>query len=1207
MTIQRGGGPTPASVFEDDSINQVGGDIIREGNSEQIAFAPIDTEFLFSLANFKKYSGRVKRSVDSIDIIYPSDSPITDPPDPANSFLVSNDVSYVFPQTYNPTRASRQTLPSQVPVLTTSSGLANPTSPSLGTNPSFTSSYPTVTPPAPLASQHTTQTDEDYDDWGVVVSVVKSMSESDSSITIIQQHETTPTFEDDLETTTPTPIEETTIMTNVHQNNSSTFAAPSNEKDNKQSIKVHPFLSSIHKVNKNSSSSFVHSPNVHPFLNQIKAAKGVGAVSKRISSNGVSTVTQNTSNTQSSSTSLTTTSTTTPTKLFSRFSFLNKGKRPDFLNSVKSNSTAKKKTGLKNIQTRLSKFKRPKLPSFHSRKKEDQEDVSNEIHVTEKTKSTESLFSHKKSSFLNRFNSKFKSSHAISSTSKSPTKVEKPRPKRLPSPFGNSRTESLFKPRPNRFFSHSILEKSSSTVSPDTTEKQTVGDIIAHLNGDDTEQEEDAVTIRPHNFKPKFGVSSKIREKLQAELAEVKVDESESISGPTSAKSEDRVAHREGLGLSRSRLISRSKLREEGGATRPTEPSHTALGPTVVTDVPQLTGLQTDGQDIVDIVHDGPTLTTNGVIPSTHSPFQVLLDSTNEDHEDHVHDLVHEHHPQIHLRHLQPDLQSDKSVFLPTMSSFEASTPASTAETVEVSSTAAPVSRSRSRSRSRYRQPASQAASRTAVAEQRRNRLQVRRRNRVQTERPDTEAAAPPASARTRESPRLRVRQRSRTRPASADRDQTEDKRTVDRVTNPRRLISRARNVGTQSRAPTFRARGGSRVRTSTQPATVVTELATEMSDFIDSVVEDDEQDELLEGKLTRVELDTATEGVTDGVVTVTTLTLNFNEENYEANQTTSPEVEPVTISPGKFKPKFGSDTRNKLRERLRQELLQNKTREEANLTHETELSDFSSGEREQGTATTSMVTLTDVNNEQQEDLYQSQIQSRRQRRLNEEDSPHFELVTLDRSHHSPGQLRVGRSTVVLTPTTSTKDVKPFLLRGGKGYLKDQKRFSAFRQGLPRQGGEKISGPNVDINSNIVTTDEDSEKTNYLREKKKTQNVFPQFGVKEVSPSVEVGSSDSVNVGITLDRDLGATQAPNSLTTSGLVSSLPKLNSSKSEITSGKYKNSFKLRKERTKTTIATTQSSQDSRIKNVKVDQKPLEPDLGSGFLLTASSDVPK
>ena len=121
---------------------------------------------------------------------------------------------------------------------------------------------------------------------------------------------------------------------------------------------------------------------------------------------------------------------------------------------------------------------------------------------------------------------------------------------------------------------------------------------------------------------------------------------------------------------------------------------------------------------------------------------------------------------------------------------------------------------------------------------------------------------------------------------------------------------------------------------------------------------------------------------------------------------------------------------------------------------------------------------------------------------------------------------------------------------------------------------------------------------------KKLSNIFSQFGVKEVEPSVDIGSSDSVNLGITLDSEFGSTQAPNSLTTSGLVSSLPKLKSLKSKITSGgKYKNIFKLRKETT--TGANIPSSQDPRIKDVKVDQKPLEP--GFQLSLTASSEGQK
>ena len=1228
VTIQRGGEPTTASVLEDDSINQVGGDIVL-GKREKVAFVPIDAEFLFSLAKSRADSGRVKRSVDSIDIVYPSDSPSTDPPDPTNSFLVSNDVSYVYPQTYNPTtRDSRQTSS----VLTTISTSPNPTLPSLNTNPSFTSSYPTVTPSqdTALSPQHTSVTttnklDQDYDDWGVVVSVVKSMSESDSSITIIQQRETTqPVSEDYSETTTQTPSEMTTTITNqLYINSSPTPKVPSIERDKKQSAKIHPFLSSVHKLGNNISDNSLHTPKIHPFLNQIKSSKGGGGVSSRLSNNGVTTVPQNTSITKNISTSLTTTTTATPTKLFSRFSFLNKGRRPGFLHSAKSNSTSKDTSGLKNIQSRISNFKRPKLSAFNSKLKKNKKDVSNEISVTERTKSTKStksLFSHKKSNFLSRFNFNIKSSHAASTTREPPRKVEKPRPKRLPSPFGGSRSESLFKPRPNRFFTKSVLEKSSTTASPTlTTDKQTVGDLIAQLNGDDNDDEEKTATLRPHNFKPKFGVSNKIREKLQAELAEVNIDESEPVTAPTKANEEillpTRITHRE---------ISRLRMPLEARHDR----TENKLGGTVVTDNPDLT-IPTEGEDTVDIVHDGPTLTTNNhprhSLPSTHSPFQVLLDSTNEDqaHEDHVHDLVHDHHPQIHFRHLQPDLQPDHdhSVFLPTMSTFETSTVTSTIETVDPSSSPAPA-RSRSRSRSRYRQP----ASRASVGEQRRTRLQVRRRNRVQTERPNTGSKLQETSSSNRESPRLRVRQRSRQPSAESDRDPTvQPAPPPSRFTNSRRLISRARTGGSQaSRAPAFRARGGSRVRTTPEPVRERTEAVTEVTDFIVSVEEDNDEEILLEGKSTRVDLDTATEGVD----TVTTLTLNENEEYYEEKVTTLPEEEAVTISPGKFKPKFGSDTRRKLREKLRQELLQNKTREEAGdgeisevLTDRlsgvsiTNLTDLNRSHTDTGTlretttiTTTAKVILKDVKKEYlDDDLQNSHIQSRRQRRINKEDSSPIELVTFDRRHYkrdsperklsdnphhqqgqTPGErrrmVRVGRSTVGGSDhpatTTSAGSIKPFLLKGGKGYLKDQQERGERSSKL-----ENISGPR-----------ENKKKMNKSKKSKKSTNIISEFGVKEVGPSVgQKGLSDSVNVGITLDSGIGPTQAPNSLTTIGLVSSLPKLNSSKSEIASGKYKNLFKLRKERMK---STARPSQDSRIKAVKVDQQPIE--LGLQLLLT-------
>ena len=1224
VTIQRGGEPTTASVLEDDSINQVGGDIVL-GKREKVAFVPIDAEFLFSLAKTRADSGRVKRSVDNIDIVYPSDSPSTDPPDPTNSFLVSNDVSYVYPQTHNPTtRDSRQTSS----VLTTISSNPNLTLPSLNTNPSFTSSYPTVTPsqdttvsPQRISVITTNKLDQDYDDWGVVVSVVKSMSESDSSITIIQQRETTqPASEDYSETTTQTPSEMTTTLSNqLYINTSPTPKVPPVERDKKQSAKTHPFLSSVHKLGKNISYNSLHTPKIHPFLNQIKSSKGGGGVSSRLSNNGVPTVPQNTSITKNISTSLTTTTTATPTKLFNRFSFLNKGRRPGFLHSAKSNSTSKDTSGQKNIQSLISSFKRPKLSAFNSKLKKNKEDVSNEISITERTKSTKSLFSNKKSNFLSRFNSKLKSVHA-STTREPPRKVEKPRPKRLPSPFGGSRSGSLFKPRPNRFFTKSVLGKSSTTASPTlTTDKKTVGDLIAQLNGDDNDDEEKTATLRPHNFKPKFGVSNKIREKLQTELAEVNVDESEPVTAPTKANEEillpTRIIHRE-----------RSRLRM---GKKPLEARHdrpeNKLGGTVVTDNPDLT-IPTEGQDTVDIVHDGPTLTTNNhprhSLPSTHSPFQVLLDSTNEDqaHEDHVHDLVHDHHPQIHFRHLQPDLQPDHDhfVFLPTMSTFETSTVTSTIETVDPSSSPVPA-RSRSRSRSRYRQP----VSRASVGEQRRTRLQVRRRNRVQTERPDTGSKPQETSSSNRESPRVRVRQRSRQPSVESVRDLTDQPApTPSRFTNSRRLISRARTGGSQaSSAQAFRARGGSRVRTTPEPVREGTEAFTDVTDYIVSVEEDNDEEILLEGKSTRVDLDTATEGVD----TVTTLTLNENEEYYEEKETTLPEGEAVTISPGKFKPKFGSDTRRKLREKLRQELLQNKTREEAGDGEISEaLTDRLSGvsitnltdlhrshidtETLRETATTAKVTFKNVKKEyldDDDDLQNSHIQSRRQKRINKEDSSPTELVTFDRRHYkrdsperklshnphhqqgqTPGErrriVRVGRSTVGGSDhpatTTSTGSIKPFLLKGGKGYLKDQQE----REERSSKQLENILGPR--------------ENEKKLNESKKSPNLISEFGVREAGPSVgQKGLTDSVNVGITLDSGIGPTQAPNSLTTIGLVSSLPKLNSSKSEIASGKYKNLFKLQKERMKSTDIP---SQDSRIKTVKVDQQPIE--LGLQLLLT-------
>merc|ERR1711874_358281 len=58
---------------------------------------------------------------------------------------------------------------------------------------------------------------DDYEDWGVVVSVVKSVSESDSSITLIQ-HQTTPLSKEEPKETTTVIDEITTLKMLVSEN-----------------------------------------------------------------------------------------------------------------------------------------------------------------------------------------------------------------------------------------------------------------------------------------------------------------------------------------------------------------------------------------------------------------------------------------------------------------------------------------------------------------------------------------------------------------------------------------------------------------------------------------------------------------------------------------------------------------------------------------------------------------------------------------------------------------------------------------------------------------------------------------------------------------------------------------------------------------------------------------------------------------------------
>merc|ERR1719206_259402 len=165
------------------------------------------------------------------------------------------------------------------------------------------------------------------------------------------------------------------------------------------------------------------------------------------------------------------------------------------------------------------------------------------------------------------------------------------------------------------------------------------------------------------------------------------------------------------------------------------------------------------------------------------------------------------------------------------------------------------------------------------------------------------------------------------------------------RTTNPRRLVSRARSksapvfrANTSSRPRTsfrnnqrLRVRGGGRRSTEAPETTKITERHAVVSSTVKNDFED-ETEKSLEGKFTTVDVEgledpaTVVEPVhtTEGVDS--TLTINIHEETTEVVGSTVTE-EVSTLRPKKFKPKFGSATRDKLRERLREQLINNKTK----------------------------------------------------------------------------------------------------------------------------------------------------------------------------------------------------------------------------------------------------------------------------------------
>ena len=1126
---------------------------------------------------------------------------------------------------------------------------------------------------------HSLEISDDYEDWGVVVSVVKSVSESDSSVKLIQQQETTPTVE--YQETTSSWEEQTTTI--PHQPTDNATLKP----------KALPFKSNLHPFSlsndiRKSNSTFGHH-KIHPFLHQIKSP--IQATTKEF----IDFRSNVTSNNATSVVTTPSTASTLPSGLFNRFSFLNKGKgkRPDFSpksqqSSISTDSTSPSQSSVsslpkfKSLSSRLAGFKRPSFrpSSLKKTSLKEYEDISNEIEDTVKPKTTKSTFSFKKSNFLNRFKSKntllrTSTSDQDSNSFKEPSKlVDKPRPKRLPSPFGGTRPESLFKPRPShRLFGPSPATQRTEDSLSTSTEKQTVGDIIKQLNGD-TEEEAKPATLRPHSFKPKFGVSSKIREHLLAELAEVKEDtesgkegsvaSTESSSKPSSVKIPKRLSslsrkHLSPLSSGNTRLRSRNILRPtgsdsiktNGGSNVLTESSLSGkLGVTVISPpranhVAEARVTHDSLGTVVDIVHDRETLTTKELEnSSTDSPFQVLLEGSNdnidadlmgdEDHDDHVHDLVHEHHPEIHFRHLNPDVLPTASLdtvdtadtdplpamFLPTMPAHvdsgksiedeRTSVPVATAPSFlptvdenKVTDAAEARTVARSRGRSRYRarpspsrsSAAASGSSRPAIAEQRR--VQIRRRNRgevardkIETEGEQSESKSPASGNRRVLPQRQRFRSRSQSTQAEAEKTSTSAASGSSRFTNPRRLRSRARPASSSKpRGPGVRAPGRTRGRGRLISRTTTErepELESELKQTL-AVTEntitvtdtEDKQEQILEGKFTTVEIATTTEGV------VTTLTINDNnEENSEFDQETTQQVsteEISTLRPGKFKPKFGSDTRNKLREALRQELLANKTAiagtprspraiEDGILSkleaidngkdqqplYDTEFSDFDIDPTIVEAPTTAIISLED------EDYYfsSSRPQSRTTRRISEHTDQDFVSGGIRRRNmpkrkfskipkrrnkieRGIGLLRSGRSTlgdIQITSEGVTESASiipiPFLLKGGKGYSKD-------------------------LENNLIGNKINSNHPDTPKNQKKLKKRY-SFGEK---PSVEKQATENVKNNIYLDLDFSSsTFAPNTLTTNAVSESE---NSRKELLLKKKLKKKLRFKKFPKKTT----------------------------------------
>ena len=911
------------------------------------------------------------------------------------------------------------------------------------------------------------------------MNVVKTMSENEESVTVLEEETTTK----DSTKTTATASEADQVIT-------STASIPQQEpateeqsrvEDGKVAvnqtrfgdrrpafrlpqgkIQIHPFITKL-----SNSEAETTTRIVHPFLHQIKPTIPT--------SNNVTETVVSTEETSSTTIQSTTESTPSPIptrpSLFGKFNLLSKN-RPNFLpvtsdrsreldpesvgfteSAVSTESvvstlptpTAKKSrptpaSVIKTENNFLKSFNRPRftLPSRITAVK-NEEEVENDENIIDTEVNTKGLKSPKISPRLSkptfsrpnllaetlkddiensvetenpspnlRFKPSFIHSSILGDSSKVPvfSTIEKPRPKRLPSPFSGSRS-SLFS---NRFTKPSLEPTTASTTTAvvaeeedikedgtttttisnretTSTEKQTVGDLIAQLNGEDTD-EDVAVTLRPKAFKPKFGSSNKIREKLKAELAvekenggekeeenEEKDDDIDDVNfaadelyntatEPTAARANPTRFSPTRLVPNRESSVSRSETRPSNERTNrnrlktrqrtlsaTTKPivnnnfdvtEEDIFKPTVVSPESHRTNDILESLVTVDNMHAGDTESENNIVTAK-SPFQVLENSA----ENQAHDLVNDNQPEINFRQLKPDLlPTDPQTFnfeqettideqmefgltvteemiLPTTQAPRAlGNVPSTAEaflpTVQEPMFLPTVRKSSDPFPSSAPEPSS------TESTDRRVRIRTRGRQPVVNRAPQQQQEPLGPAQRTVTRPiqdRQRVRERARTPVGFTEGHSSESETTESVRTVPQRLVSRARTI---PNTPVFtprtsgkinqnlRIRGGGRRRVSTAP----------------------EQEEPVTPEKPEQEGTTESRPRGKEVVSIEDITTVETTEEVDttvavvSKQELDSDIEITTVTSGGFVPKDGAQTRNKLREKLNQELKNNRTRQ---------------------------------------------------------------------------------------------------------------------------------------------------------------------------------------------------------------------------------------------------------------------------------------